>query len=330
MKSRGGEDLDTKKSRILYIKRFLEEQTDEAHPATVADILAYLSENGIDAHHRTVMLDIGQLIEAGYDVVCNKSRQNQYFIGTVLFEMPELKLLVDAAQASKFLPVKRSRDLIDKLLTLTSHHQADSLKNGLYLDSFVKPKNEAAYYNTDLLLNAINKGLRVRFMYFEYTPDKKRDYKHGRRVYELSPWTFAWDSDKYYIIGHSKHHGKAVKFRVDRIASPKLTELPAIPAPEDFDLAAFTKATFQMYDGPLLDVTLKCENELMKAIIDRFGEEVKTSIADTGHFYATVKVAASKTFFGWVFTSDGAVTITAPGEAVRAYRDMLKRVNQLQ
>lgn len=322
--------MDAKKSRILYIKRFLEEQTDEAHPATVADILAYLSENGIAAHHRTVMLDIGQLIEAGYDVVCNKSRQNQYFIGTVLFEMPELKLLVDAAQASKFLPVKRSRALIDKLLTLTSRHQADSLKNGLYLDNLVKPKNDAAYRTTDLLLDAINQGCRVRFMYFEYTPDKQRKYKHGRRVYELSPWTFAWDSDKYYIIGHSKHHDKAVKFRVDRIASPKLTELPAIPAPADFDLAAFTKATFQMFDGPLLDVTLKCKNELMKAIIDRFGEEVKTSIADKAHFYATVKVAASKTFYGWVFASDGAVTISAPGEAVNAYRNMLKRANQLQ
>ena len=321
---------DEKKSRILYIKRYLEKQTDEEHPATVADILAYLSSEGINAHGRTVMRDIDQLVEAGIDVVVNKSTQNQYFIGTVLFEMPELKLLVDAAQASKFLSVKRSHALIDKMLTLTSRYQADSLKTGLYMDNIVKPKNEAAYVTTDLLLNAINNNRRVRFMYVEYTPDKKKEYKHGRRVYEFSPWTFAWDSDKYYIIGHSKHHGKAVKFRVDRIASPKPTELPAVPAPEDFDLADFVKATFQMFDGPLLDVTLKCKNELMKSIIDRFGEEVKTDIADTGHFYAKVKVAASKTFFGWVFASDGAVTITAPGDAVRAYRDMLKRAYQLQ
>ena len=322
--------MDAKKSRILYIKRFLEEQTDEEHPATIADILAYLSENGIAAHQRTVILDIELLTEAGVDVVCNKSRRNQYFIGDVFFETPELKLLVDAAQASKFLTIKRSHAIIGKLLTLTSRHQAEALKNGLYLDNVVKPKNEAAYVTTDLLFTAINTNCRVQFKYFEYTPDKKKEYKHGRRVYEFSPWAFAWDNDKYYIIGFSKHHGKAVKFRVDRIAAPKLTALPAVPAPEDFDLAAFTKATFQMFDGPMLDVTLKCKNELMKSIIDRFGEDVKTSRADAEHFYVKAQVAVSKTFFGWVFASDGAVTITAPAEAVNTYRDMLKRTNQLQ
>ena len=162
-------------------------------------------------------------------------------------------------------------------------------------------------------------------MYIEYSPGKEKTYKHGQRVYELSPWHFVWDNDRYYIIGHSKHHGKAVKFRVDRMTSCKVTELPAIPPPKDFDLAAFVRSVFQMYDGPLLDVTLKCKNEMMKTIIDRFGEDVKTDIADPYHFYAKVKVAASKTFYGWIFGMDGAVRITAPAEAVKAYQDMLNR-----
>ena len=319
--------MSEKKSRILYIKHFLEEQTDEAHPATVSDILAYLSNMDISAHNRTVMSDIEQLIEAGIDVVRNKSRQNQYFIGTVLFEMPELKLLVDAAQASKFLTHKRSRALIDKLLSLTSGYQAENLKSGLYLEKRTKSQNESAYITAALLHKAVNEGRRVRFMYVEYTPEKTKAYKHGQRVYEFSPWHFVLDNEKYYILGYSKHHGKGVKFRVDRIAAPKLTDLPAVPAPDDFDLAAFVRATFQMYDGPLLDVTLKCKNEFMKTIVDRFGEEVHTQIADAGHFYASVSVHASKTFYGWVFGMDGAITITAPAEAVKAYRDMLKRAN---
>jgi len=318
-----------KKSRILYIKRFLEEQTDEDHPATIADILAYLSGIGIAAHSRTVMLDIEQLMEIGIDVVCNKRRQNQYFIGDGHFELPELKLLVDAAQASKFLTHKRSRALIDRLLSLTSVYQADSLKTGLHLEKHIKSKNEAAYISAAMLHKAINENRRVRFMYIEYTPEMKKEYKHGQRVYELSPWTFVWDDDKYYVIGYSKHHEKCVKFRVDRIAAPKLTDLPAIPAPDDFDLAAFVKATFQMYDGPLLDMTLKCKNELMKSIVDRFGEGVKVNIADTGHFYANVKVSASKTFYGWVFGMDGAIEIVKPAEAVKAYRDMLKRAKSI-
>jgi len=317
--------MPEKKSRILHIQRYLEKQTDELHPSTITDILAHLADLGISANRRTVMLDIKQLVEAGVDVVCNRSRQNQYFIGERHFEAPELKLLVDAAQASKFLTAKRSRAIIDKLLSLTSVHHAESLKNGLYLENQAKPKNETAYITADLILTAINTRRRVQFMYIEYTPDKQKIYKHGRRVYELSPWVFVWNNDSYYIIGHSESHGKTAKFRVDRIAAAKLTELPAVPVPEDFDLAAYMKSVFQMYDGPMIDLTLKCENALMKTIIDRFGEDVQTEIADSEHFRAQVKVSASKTFYGWVFASDGAVEIIAQNEAVSEYRDMLNR-----
>ena len=163
------------------------------------------------------------------------------------------------------------------------------------------------------------------FMYVEYTPDKKKEYKHGRRVYEFSPWSFVWNNDSYYILGHSKHHDKAVTFRVDRIAAPKLTELPAIPMPDGFDLATYVQSVFSMYDGPMLDVTLKCENAQMKTIIDRFGEEARTERADSGHFYAKVCVSASQTFYGWVFGMGGAIEIVNPAEAVGSYRDMLGR-----
>lgn len=317
--------MDAKKSRILYVHRYLMENTDEAHPAATSDILAYLVDMDIPASRKTVAQDIELLIESGVDVIHNRSRQNQYFIGDRLFEAPEVKLLLDAAQASKFLTVKRSRALIGKLLTFASRYEAETLEKDLYIENHVKPKNEAAYIAADKLHDAINAKKRVRFMYYEYTPNKKKTYKHNRQIYEFSPWVFVWQNDSYYIIGHSESHGKAIKFRVDRIATPSLTDIPAVPAPEDFDLAAYVKSVFQMFDGDMIEVTLKCENELMKSIIDRFGEDVNTKTAGVGHFYVTVKVSASKTFYGWVFASDGAVQITAPQEAVNAYSDMLNR-----
>ena len=287
-----------KKSRLLYIQQFLMEQTDEAHPVTTADIIKHLADVGLAATRKTIVQDIEQLIEFDVDIVCNKSRQNQYFIGDRLFETPELKLLIDAAQASKFLTTKRSGKLIDKLLAHASCHQAMTLTDGLYFGNQVKPKNENAYITADMLLTAIGAKKRVQFMYYEYLPDKKKTYKHGRKVYEFSPWHFIWDSDKYYILGYSESHGKPITFRVDRIAAPKLTDTDAVPSPEDFDLARFVKSVFSMYDGSLLDVTLKCENALMKTIIDRYGEDVHTEIADSEHFFVNVSVSASKTFYG--------------------------------
>jgi predicted DNA-binding transcriptional regulator YafY len=317
-----------KKSRIIYIQKYLFEHTDEDHPATVTDIMDYLSREGIPATRKTLTHDIEQIIEAGIDVVCNKSRRNQYFIGERHFESPELKLLIDAAQASRFLTAKRSRALIGKLLALTSHHQAESFASAPYLEQ-IKQKNEKAYITADLLLTAINTKRRVQFKYFEYTPAKKKVYKHGQRVYELSPWVFVWSDDSYYIIGQSETHGNAAKFRVDRIAAPKLTDKPVVPAPEDFDLALYMQSLFHMFDGSMLDVTLKCKNEMMKTIVDRFGEDVQTDIADPEHFYAKVRVSASKAFYGWIFGMDGAIKVEAPAEAVNAYQTMLERAQRI-
>ena len=311
-------------ARILYVLRYLQDKTDEQHPLSIKQILDHLGEqHNITANRRTIANDIQTLVECGYDVVTIRSTQNLYFIGERHFELPELKLLIDAAQASKFLTTKRSKALIDKLLTLTSPHQAANLKSGLSFEQRIKPQNEQAYITADLLITAINQKKRVRFMYYEYKPDKIKVYKHGRRVYEFSPWVMVWNNDHYYILGHSESHGKITTFRVDRIAAAKLTDIDAVPEPKSFNLASYMKSVFQMYDGPLLDVTLKCENAWMKTIIDRFGEKVHTEIAGEKHFYAKVSVSASKTFYGWVFASGGAVEISSPTEAVEEYHAML-------
>lgn len=314
-------------ARILYVLRCLQEQTDEHHPISTKQILDYLEAQGISANRRTIPGDIEALMEYGVDVVEVKSTQNLYFIGERHFQLPELKLLIDAVQASKFLTEKHSKALIGKLLSLASPHQSADLTDSLHLEHQVKPQNEAAYITADLLFTAIRKKKRVRFMYYEYGPDKKKTYKHGRRIYTFSPWGFLWDNEKYYIIGYSDKHEKAVTFRVDRIAAPKLTEMNAISAPDGFNLADYGKSVFQMFDGPMLDVTLKCKNELMKTIIDRFGEGVQTKIADHEHFYAKVSVSVSKTFYGWIFGLDGAAEIVAPAEAMKDYCTMLERAN---
>jgi len=184
-------------ARTLYVLRCLQDKSDEQHPLSTNQILDYLQDNGITANRRTIPTDIQTLMNYGIDIVEIKSKQNLYFIGERHFELPELKLLIDAAQASKFLTNKRSNVLINKLLALASPYQAVSLRDGLYFDKKVKPKNETAYITADLLFSAINQKKRVRFMYYDYGADKKKVYKHGRRIYEFSPWAFVWSNDHY-------------------------------------------------------------------------------------------------------------------------------------
>lgn len=303
---------NAKKSRILYVMLYLQETTDELHRASIIDIQQHLFEHGINAERHTIINDLAQLQESGMDIICERGKKNHYYIGERHFELAELKLLVDAIQASKFISTNKSKKMIAKLSALASIYQADDLNRQLYVEKLVKSKNEKILYVVDFLHAAIRKKIQVEFKYYEYDQNKMKVFKHDGQVYYFSPYAMIWNSDNYYVIGYSKSHGKTVKFRVDRIADPKEMQIPIVAKPKKFDLAVYSKSVFQMYDEEIHEVELLCENELMKAIIDRFGEDVPTQVVDNLHFIARVTVSSSNTFCGWVFSFGGRMKIISP------------------
>lgn len=318
------------KNRALYIFKFLWENTDEEHPAIIKEILEHLESKGIHSNRKTVAADLSELQESGFDIVCNKSRQNQYFIGNRGLELAELKTIVDAVQAAKFISPAKSRSLIERLASLGSPHQADQLKRNLYVDGKVKTNNESVYYTVDLLHNAIQNQKVVAFQYIEYTQKKKKVLKHNGQKYYFSPYDLVWNNDAYYVFGWSdgNEHDKVVKFRVDRMESPYETELAFHEKPQEYNIEKFCKRVFSMYDGEEeCTVTLRCDNSVMKDIIDRFGEGVKTSALDDNSFLAEVTVSVSQTFFAWIFAYAGKIRISGP-QKVKA--DFLKQIEAVQ
>lgn len=322
--------MSPQKDRLLFLLELLNRETDEEHPITIAEIIDRLNAEGFTATRKTVAKDIDTLIAHGFDVVCNKSRQNQYFIGDRHFELPELTLLVDAVQAAKFISVNRSRQLIAKLSALASVHQADRLNRQLFVEKQAKSVNESVLYTVDLIHAAINSKRKITFQYFEYTAAKRKTLKHDGQVYVFSPYALLWKNDSYYVLGYCENHGKVIKFRVDRMAVPQATEEKAAQKPKDFRVEAYAKSVFQMYDEATRTVTLKCENALMKSIIDQFGAKVKTDIADDAHFLATAEVSVSPTFFGWIVGFAGRIQISAPDDVARQYSDFLTKLASKQ
>ena len=312
------------KNRALYIFKYLWDHTDEEHPATTADIIQYLASIGISTTRKTVAEDAAELQNSGFDVICNRSRQNEFFIGSRHLELAELKLLVDAVRAAKFISPKKSKELIGKVTELASPYQSDALKRSLFVDDKVKTSNESVYYAVDTLHEAIQKQKTVAFRYIEYTPQKKKAYKHGGQVYLLSPYDMVWCNDAYYVCGFSERHGKVVTFRIDRMHRPALSEQPYHPKPEGYNISEYCRQVFSMYDGARCTVKLKCENDLMDDIIDRFGEQVQTAIFDSDHFTATVEVSVSPTFYAWIFTYGGQIEILSPVSVKQEYAEQLQ------
>lgn len=302
--------------RIIELLRFLYQQTDEAHAVTVSEMIEYLKSKGIPSVRQTVYTDLEALDTAGIDIVQIKSTQNRYFIGSRIFEYPELKMLVDAVASSKVISAKKSQALIQKLGQLTSIQQAEQLQRLASLSSRVKPHNEKVYYIIDGVQNAILENRQIQFQYYEYTQQKERVLKHNGYFYKLDPYALEWKNDHYYLIGYShKHHGMA-HFRVDRLAGIEILESTYVPQP-DFDVADYTNKMIDMFAaGHTVLVELLCENRFMKTIVDDYGEAVPTHPYDSEHFVAQIEVNPSGTFYGWVFKFMGGVKITAPQKCV--------------
>ena len=316
------------KKRLMIMKEVLEKYSDEEHPITTVQIIDILNkEYGMKIHRTTVGKDINELIEMGVDVQCQRSTQNKYFIGSRYFELPELKLLVDAIASSKFITEKKSYELISKLGGFASIYQQDEIKRNIRTETRVKPHNERSFYIVDAINSAINKNKKIKFTYYDYNINKEKVLRNDGKPYVFSPYSLVWNGDYYYVVGYSDKHEKIGSFRVDRIEStPEILFEMAVPMPESFNISDFTKAVFQMYDEERSEVELKCTADMMKVIIDRFGEEVETQKIDEDHFVVKVRVSLSPNFFGWLFGFGGKIELTFPPSAVEKYKERVENV----
>ena len=270
--------------RIIELLRFLYQQTDEAHAVTVSEMIEYLKSKGIPSVRQTVYTDLEALDTAGIDIVQIKSTQNRYFIGSRIFEYPELKMLVDAVASSKVISAKKSQALIQKLGQLTSIQQAEQLQRLASLSSRVKPHNEKVYYIIDSIQTAILDQHQISFQYYEYTPEKKKILKHDGYRYILDPYALEWKNDHYYLIGYSHKHKGIAHFRVDRLTSVEPLDSKFQPMP-DFDVAAYTNKMVDMFAAEHAEqVKLLCSNELMRVIIDHYGEDIDLSLWEKYEF----------------------------------------------
>ena len=315
------------KSRILYIYRILVEETDSEHQITIQQIIDRLEEIGITAYRKTIQSDIEQLIEFGVDIICIRSSQNRYYINSNVFTLSELKLLVDAVEASHFITQSKSAELIGKLSDLTSNNNADKLSRHIYLSKRMKSDNEEIYDVVDKIHTAINCKRQVTFLYYEYDGMKNRVLRNNDSRYQFSPYGMTWEDNKYYVVGYSVKHNKIIPYRVDRMTDVVVTDNLCVPQPDGFSVAEYVSKVFRMYgDEPVVAVTLKCRNNVMKSVIDRFGFDVQTKPLNKEYFTSVVEVSQSQTFFGWVFQFGGDIQITKPAKVKRAFADMGKRI----
>lgn len=314
------------KLRPLYLAKILYEQTDEEHFLTTAQLIQILEEQyGIRSHRQTIKTEIELLRQFGLEIEEVKSTQNRYNLFGRKFDAPELKLLIDAVESSKFITAGKSKELVEKLGSLASNHVAASLKRNVSCEGRIKPGNERIYFIIDAINEAINANKKISFQYFKYNVRKEKKLKRDGESYVITPLHLVWNGDCYYMVGVYDYKQRLGSFRVDRIAKcPTILEEDGTPAPEDFNIDEYINTTFHMFNSQREEVELICDNDVMDSIIDRFGEDVTTYAYNMTAFRAVVNIAVSHVFYSWVFGFGGKVKIKGPDHVKEKYAEMLR------
>lgn len=317
------------KGKLLYLAEIFHRETDEAHGLTLAELTERLAAYGVQAERKTLYADMEELRRCGLDIDSWKEgREYRYRLASREFELPELKLLVDVVQSSRFITRKKSDALIRKLEGLASSHQARQLQRQVYVSGRVKAMNESIYYNVDKLHTALSARKSITFRYFDYDMHRNKVFRREGRRYAVSPYGLIWNSENYYLVAYDISNQEMRHYRVDKMAEIVVTGLPREGEDRypDFDVAAYGQKHFGMYSGEEANVTLRCRSHMAGVVWDRFGQDVILVPEDEDHFTVTLPLVLSPQFFGWLFGLEDNVELIAPQKAAEEYRRKLKAV----
>lgn len=316
------------KFKLYRLAQIMLERTDEEHYISMPEIMAALSEYDVTADRKSIYNDLRDLNVFGIEVEGEPiGNRYHYHVTNRSFELPELKLLVDAIQSSKFITEKKSYALIKKLETLASKYDAQKLQRQVYVSGRIKTMNESIYYTVDAIHNAISENKKIKFQYFQWNAKKEMELRHNGAWYHISPWGLSWDDENYYLVGYDTDAGMIKHYRVDKMLRIKISD-ESREGKEHFkklDMADYAKKSFGMFGGKEQTVKLSVHNKLAGVIIDRFGKDVMMIPADEEHFNVNVDVRVSRQFLGWVFSLGSDIQIVGPDDVVEQMRKEIVR-----
>ncbi len=316
------------KLKLLYILKILQEETDADHRIFVPEIISKLEALGMTAERKSVYRDLDTLASYGYDIIHDRT-------GCALlsrdFELAELKLLVDAVQASRFITGDRQRELTEKLTKLASRHQAKLLNRSVRAEEGDRIQNRSILINIDWIHAAMAENKKISFQYFDWTPQKEQLLRHEGKRYEMSPWTLVWSNENYYMLAYDEKMDNIRHFRVDKIKNIRKLDIPreGYETYSRFDFSKYSSKLFGMFSGEECSVTLKCENSVAGSIIDRFGTGVSIFPQSDGYFSCVIPVIVSPNFYSWILQFGKRIEITAPSDIRDGMKNLLLGVSEL-
>lgn len=321
------------KIKLLLLLDHLTHNSDEEHPLTSAELCAMLKKHGIECERKSIYRDIGVLNDFGVEVIRTRSPKAGFFVARRDFELPEVRLLMDAVLAAPFITQKKTALLTQKLKGLLSRGQAECVSKQIYVQQRNKFENEEIYYSIDAINRAIASGRQLSFQYYHQVIVSNRLQPGRGKEFTISPYALLWANDKYYLVGNYGKYNNLSNYRLDRIRHAVVTEekvrhfSEVSPYRDFFDAADYLHKTFNMYNGEQELVELRCANDILEAVVDKFGTDMEFCCHDENGFTVRSRICVSDGLMEWLLQYGGRITVQAP-ESLR--RAMMEKVEGLR
>ena len=317
-----------RKLNLLKLLELLRQETDENNPMVANEICRRLMEMDIVCDRRTLATDIKLLNEQGYEIQsCQVCKAKGYYIADRRFSIPELKMLIDAVEASRLLSEKKTQELIEKIAALGGSKQAEVLTSNIFRFNTVKPTNEYIYYTIQILEEAIREKKKVIIHYFHLNERREKVYRSENGIHTVEPIALIYNNDRYYLTCYNPKADRNYNYRLDRIEKVEPLNKPISSKAKirSKSVARYNAQVFKMYGGETVKVTLVFDARMIDYIYEKFGMDTKIRPCEDDSFTANVEVQLSPTFWGWLFQFTGQMRITAPETAVQQYVGMIQK-----
>lgn len=319
-----GKELN--KIKLLFLQDIFIRQTDSEHVFSASELCDLLKDYGISCERKSIYSDIEALKEYGMDIVNVRTPKRGYYLNSRKFDIAEVRLLIDAVQAAKFISSKKTKALIYKIGNLLSEYQEEELREQIYVDSTFKSTKEDLYDIIKALDTAIKKSVQVEITYSKRKLENRYLKKMEGKTFRVNPYSLLWSSDHYYLVCNNDKYNNLMHLRLDRIESVKLLQTKAkhfskvSKYTDRFDTADYSNKLFNMYTGEAAQIELCCDNRIIDDILEKFSDEIPVKIFDENHFVFKADVELSNGLVSWIMQYGNDIKVLSPtmlSDAVR-------------
>lgn len=265
-----------KKLYIIYILDILRKYSDERHRLKQQDIIDIMKRD-YDAvcERKAVARNISDLQTLGYDI----ETDGGYYLAEREFEDSELRLLIDSVLASRYIPAKQAKDLIDKLAAQSNIYFKKQVRHVSNLEKMDHTVSQL-FYTIEILSQAIEDNRKVRFFYNRYD-ETKTLCKTSSSKHLVNPYQIVVANGRYYLIGNIDKYSNSTHFRIEKISDVEITDMVIKPVREieefknGLNLPEHMAEHVYMFSGKSQLVRMRVAESGINDVIDWLGSDVQ-------------------------------------------------------